>query len=368
MSVGAPTVHSQNLERGDDMPLFKGSGCKSTPDKVLNYIMDSRKASLISSLNLDDSRSYSEQFRDTALLFDKGNRFDERKYYHFKLSCDQADHVSAAEHHQYAEALASALFPDNECVIATHTDTATIHSHIIVNAVSFTDGRKLDIRNAQYAKMKDIANDLGHQMGFSVLNFRKPAKDRITSAERHIELKGGTSWKQELREVIALAIAETTTIQEFEAYLGGYGVTLTRNTDRTIAYKHPNKDQAIRGDRLGDSYTKGAIIHELTKSRRPDSQREVRSACPTETSRSREYSPESCVGAIERRMREISQGVQQLTSEGRTQQANRERAEIARASATPTATREAAQRDQPDHKRPEINRPKIRTHDFEPDF
>ena len=196
--------------------------------------------------------------------------------------------------------------------------------------------------------MKDIANDLGHQMVFSVLDFRKPAKDRITSAERHIELKGGTSWKQELREVITLAKAETTTIQDFEAYLGEYGVTLTRNTDRTIAYKHPKKDQAIRGERLGDAYTKGAIIHELTKKGRLDSQREARSACPTETSRSREYSPESSVG--------------------RAQQANRERAEVTRAEIPQTTAREAPLRDPPDYKRDENSRPKVRTYDFEPDF
>lgn len=350
------------------MPLFKGSGCKSTPEKVLNYIMDSRKAQLISSLNLDDSRSYSKQFRETAQLFDKGDRFDERKYYHFKLSCDQADHVSATLHHQYAEELAHTLFPDNECVIATHTDTDTVHSHIIVNAVSFADGRKLDIRNAQYAKMKDIANDLGHQMGFSVLDFRKPAKDRITSAERHIELKGGTSWKQELREVITLAKAETTTIQDFETYLGEYGVILTRNTDRTIAFKHPKQDQAIRGERLGDAYTKGAIIHELTENRRLNCQGQAQSACRTQADRSREYPPESSVGAIERRMREIAQGVQQLTAQGRTQQANRKRAEIARNAIIQTDAREAAQRDQPDHKQPENSGSKTRTHDFEPDF
>ena len=350
------------------LPLFKGSGCKSTPDKVLNYIMDSRKASLTSSLNLDDSRSYSKQFRETAQLFDKGNRFDERKYYHFKLSCDQADHVSAAIHHQYAEELAHTLFPNHECVIATHTDTDTVHSHIIVKAVSFADGRKLDIRNAQYAKMKDTANDLGHQMGFSVLDFRNPAKDRITSAERHIELKGGTSWKQELREVITLAIAETTTIQEFEAYLGEYGVTLTRNTNRTIAYKHPKKDQAIRGERLGDAYTKGAIIHELTKKGRLNCQRQAQSACGTETTGVGKYPAESSVGAIERRMREISQGVQQLTAQGRTQQANRERAEVTRTQIPQTTVREAPLRDPPDYKRDKNSRPKVRTHDFEPDF
>lgn len=248
------------------MPLFKGQGCKSTPAKAIDYVTDERKAEFVSSQNLDDSRNYAEQFQETARRFGKGTEFDERKYYSFKLSCDRADNVSAEAHHEYAEALAKQLFPNHECVIATHADTDTVHSHIIVNAVDFENGKKLDIRNQEYGQMKDRANEIGVERGFTPLNFRHPAKDRIPSRERWVTLHGGTSWKEELREVITEAKLETTNMADFEKHLNDYGVTLTRNTDKTIAYKHPDKEKAIRGEKLGQDYTKGAILNELSKS------------------------------------------------------------------------------------------------------
>ena len=108
------------------MPLFKGKGCKSTPGKAIAYITDENKAEIVSSQNLDDNQDYAQQFRETADLYGKGEKFDERKYYHFKLSCDRADEVSAEAHHEFAEAMAARCFPEFECVIATHTDTETV--------------------------------------------------------------------------------------------------------------------------------------------------------------------------------------------------------------------------------------------------
>lgn len=249
------------------MPLFKGQGCKSTPGKALDYIMDEKKADIVSSQNLDDSRSYAEQFRDTAKLFDKGGKFDERKYYHFKLSPAQLDRVSPAECQQLAARMAADLFSESECVIVTHADTATIHSHIIVNAVKFTNGSKLHINDKEYAAMKDLANEYGQDMGMSVLDWRSRSAEKVLSAEWHIMLKGGVSWKDELRKVIDEAKIKTDNIIAFEEHLNKYGVTLTRNTEKTIAYLHPERQQAIRGERLGDSYTKGAIEHGFDQQR-----------------------------------------------------------------------------------------------------
>lgn len=250
------------------MPLFKGQGCKSTPGKAIRYVTDEKKAEIVSSQNLDDSRSYAEQFRETARIYGKGEKFAERKYYHFKLSCDRADRVSAADHHEYAEALAKKLFPEYECVIATHTDTDTVHSHIIVNAVNFETGQKLHCNNRLYGRWKDAANDLGAERGYATLDFRKPARERIATQERLVELKGGTSWKEELREVIGLAKQDAKTMSEFEKYLQQYGVELTRNTEKTIAYKHPKKTKAIRGEKLGADYTRGAVADLLEQNRR----------------------------------------------------------------------------------------------------
>lgn len=243
-----------------EMPLFKGQGCKGTPDKAIAYITDEKKAAIVSSRYMDNDRDYAEQFRDTAWLFNKGKNYNERKYYHFKLSCKRSDNVSAEAHHEYAEAMVDRLFHSHECVIATHTDTETVHSHIIVNAVNFENGRKLNIRNWEYVKMKELANKLGEERGFSPINFRKPSM-QPTRAEQEIILRGGTSWKEELREIITKAKQETSNLTDFEKYLNNHNVLLTRNTDTTIVYKHPEKEKSIRGERLGCDYTKEAITN-----------------------------------------------------------------------------------------------------------
>lgn len=73
------------------------------------------------------------------------------------------------------------------------------------------------------------------------MDFRKPTKEKVrqTQAERQIILRGGTSWKQELCEVIDLALSSVSNMGQFEKFLNQYGVTFTRNTEKTIAYKHP---------------------------------------------------------------------------------------------------------------------------------
>lgn len=118
------------------MPLFKGLSRKSTPKKAIDYITREDKAAYVSVRNLFEDEDYAEQFADTMRQFGKGKKFDERKYYHFKLSCARKDNESPEQAHIYAQELAAMLFPNNECVIATHTDTKTVHSHIIVNAVN----------------------------------------------------------------------------------------------------------------------------------------------------------------------------------------------------------------------------------------
>lgn len=76
------------------MPLFKGLSSKSTPKKAIDYITRKDKAAYISVRNLFEDEDYAEQFADTMRRFGKGKKFDERKYYHFKLSCARKDNVS----------------------------------------------------------------------------------------------------------------------------------------------------------------------------------------------------------------------------------------------------------------------------------
>ncbi len=240
------------------MPLFKGLSSKSTPRKAIDYITREDKAAIVSVRNLFEDEDYAEQFADTMRRFGKGKKFDERKYYHFKLSCARKDNVRPEQAHSYAEELAAILFPDDECVIATHTDTKTVHSHIIVNAVNPITGKKLRITESDYTKMKDEANRLGSEFGYSTIDFRKKAQNKRTTEESHIIMKGGTSWKEDLREVIEEAKRSSTTQEEFISHLALYGVSVTRSKTE-YSFLHPQKKKAIRGLKLGNNYTKKEI-------------------------------------------------------------------------------------------------------------
>ena len=245
------------------MPLFKCSASKARPKNGIAYITDEKKAKIVSVRNLFEDEDYAKQFEETASRFGKGDKFDERKYYHCKLSCARQDNVSPEKAHAYAEELVAKLFQNYECVIATHTDTQTVHRHIIVNAVDPITGKKLQFNKQDYVKMKDEVNAIGRKYGFTETEFRKRGKNSRTAAEKEIILKGGTSWKEELREVIAEAVKKTKSPEAFKKYLDEcYDVKIARD-GKDYSYLHPNKQKPIRGERLGTNYMKSEVIKRI---------------------------------------------------------------------------------------------------------
>ena len=108
------------------MPLFKGQGCKAKPAKAIKYITDPKKAAVIVSHSLDDTRDYATQFKETCSLFHKGKSFKSRKYYHFKHSFNPKDNITPEEATRLTEELAQKAFGDYEYIIATHTDRTHI--------------------------------------------------------------------------------------------------------------------------------------------------------------------------------------------------------------------------------------------------
>ena len=245
------------------MPLFKCSASKAKPKNGIRYITDLKKAAIVSVKNLFDDEDYAKQFEETAARFGKGEKYDERKYYHFKLSCARKDNVTLEKAHAYAEEVAEAFFKNYECVIATHTDTQTVHNHIIVNAVDPITGKKLQFSQKDYAKMKDEVNVIGRKYGFTETEFRKRGKNSRTAAEKKIMLKGGTSWKEELREVIVEAVKKTKSPEAFKKYLDEcYGVKIMRD-GKDYSYLHPEKQKPVRGAKLGENYTKTEVIKRI---------------------------------------------------------------------------------------------------------
>lgn len=115
--------------------------------------------------------------------------------------------------------------------------------------------------------MKDIANAVGRKHGMSAIDWRKKSEIAVTAAEQRIILRGGVSWKDELREVIDLAKERCDNIVAFEDYLADYGITMPRCNGNTVSYLHPLKEKTIRGERLGEGYTAAALEQSFSTAR-----------------------------------------------------------------------------------------------------
>lgn len=156
-SVKERTAHCSPSSEETEMPLLKGTAGKAMPDMAIGYITRKDKAKYIDVQNLFIDEDYAEQFKETAARFGKYTDYGERKYYHFKLSPDRKDKADPLMAQVYAKACAEKMFEGCECVIATHTDTQTVHSHIVVNAVHPLTGKKLHFNDSDYHNKQVIS-------------------------------------------------------------------------------------------------------------------------------------------------------------------------------------------------------------------
>jgi len=224
-------------------------------------------------------------------LHGKGDAYDERKYYHIKISFEPKDRIKNGGKldAELAEKIADEYFQEHygshEYILATHTDKEHIHCHAIINAVNFENGKKIQHRNKDLADMKDHVNDTAEKYGVSRFDWKQAVKlkrekakqeradkaKELTQAEKYIQERHGaewtsSSWKETLRNKIDEAKGQCTSRAEFEKYLSeNYEIEMPRNTNKTVSFKHPAVDETVRGVKLGAEYTAESIDRALSE-------------------------------------------------------------------------------------------------------
>ena len=111
---------------------------------VLQYIRQDEKTlweghRLVSGWNCTAPTAWQE----IQLTKERFVKTDGWQYYHFVQFFAATDGLTPQEAHAIGLELAQRKFPDFEVLVATHIDTDILYSHLIVNSVSFQNGRKL---------------------------------------------------------------------------------------------------------------------------------------------------------------------------------------------------------------------------------
>jgi hypothetical protein len=135
---------------------------------VINYITDKEKTEekLISGHNCSPETARQEM-EVTKMTW---NKTDGRQYKHYVQSFNPKDKIDIGKAHELTKKWVEGteLFKKHEVLIATHKDTKHIHSHIVVNSVSFVDGKKLSQSRKDLEEMKARSNELSKVAGLTV--------------------------------------------------------------------------------------------------------------------------------------------------------------------------------------------------------
>ena len=250
------TVNAINRSRGQKT---RGGVCA-----VLKYTMQPEKTAyegrqLVTGLNCQPECCYTE-FISTKLQYGK---CDGKMYFHFVQSFHPDEPVTPEAAHQIALELAQSQWPDYEVIVATHTDRDHIHSHLIVNSVSFETGRKLHFGKDDLSQLRNFSDELCLKRGLSICEPGEQQTAGISQAEYHAALRG-ESWKIQLAIQIDEAMKYAIDREQFIELMESEGYTVKWTDSRkSITYTTPD-GHSCRDYRLHDTkYLKEVMEYEF---------------------------------------------------------------------------------------------------------
>jgi hypothetical protein len=236
------------------LAIIKGLSSRATPQKIVTYLTKEEKTEkkLISGKDCSPG-SIVQEFRATKELYDKIGGV---QYHHMIQSFSPKDNITPKKAHKLGIELAEKQFKGHEVFIVTHKDKEHIHNHLVINSVSFEDGKKYQSNRISMIELKRASNRQCAREGLITLDLDHRAAERISTGEKRIEMKGGTTWKDELRQCIDFSKEKANSFEEFKESLKKNFEIDIRITNKTISYQHPEKLKPIRGSKLGTNYDK----------------------------------------------------------------------------------------------------------------
>ena len=144
-------------------------------------------------------------------------------------------------------------------IVTTHIDKEHIHNHIISCAYStdgsnkYHDGGLKDIY-----RRRNLSDEICKENGLSVIEYNR--KNWQTYKEWQTN-RNGTSWKQELKDIIDKNIAIAKSYDEFVLKMRQENI-FVNDSKKYITFQKEGK-RAVRGNTLGENYSKEKISERI---------------------------------------------------------------------------------------------------------
>ena len=152
----------------------------------------------------------------------------------------------------------------HQFVISTHTDKRHIHNHIEFNSTNLDSTAKFQNVKNSAMLLRQLNDEICSTHGLSVIEEpgRKARKPGEVSA-----IKYGTSFKEQLRQVIDRVLPESRDYEDFLAKMRTEGYEIKEG--KNLSFRAPGQERFTRSSRLGDAYTLDALRERCENRRGP---------------------------------------------------------------------------------------------------
>lgn len=175
------------------MAICKAVSSRAGLGTVIDYVEKENKTEdkLMSGINITPGTA-KEEMAATKELW---NKTTGREYKHFTINYHKDENITPEQAHKNAMEIVQGTkaLQGFECLVVTHTDTDHINTHVIVNSVSYEDGRKLQWSKHDLADMKQRTNEQSHDQGLHV-----PVKGQHFDGSKNQDI---TSWSKDAYKV-----------------------------------------------------------------------------------------------------------------------------------------------------------------------
>ena len=176
-------------------------------NNIFTYVMrrEATEDKLISGVECSADTAL-EEFKFVKHQFHKE---DGRQYYHIVQSFDPEDDLTPETAHEIGLRFAE-YFPGYQIVVATHVNTGSIHNHLVMNSVSYEDGKKFHQTRDELLDVKEYSNRLCLEYGLSIT---EPKTEKYRRAK----------WKQDLIRMAQYALTMSYCKEDFIEFMREHG-------------------------------------------------------------------------------------------------------------------------------------------------
>lgn len=257
--------------RESDEDLDIPSDGKSEIDNVVDYAMNPDKTEdevvkLVSGHNCNPATAAEEMNMLCRMWKEERRMMDnEKDAYHLIQSFDPKDndkltyemaHQIGLDMCRRIEGISDVELKGKrryKMLVCTHIDRRHIHNHILFCPYDIDTGYKYHDNKITYAKIRQANDELCKEYGLSIII--DPDNERKNSYKENMEIKNGTSWKEDFRRDIDAMKAVCNDWNTFVLYMEAAGYKLKQG--KHITYE--KDDHKVRDNTLGREWTKESI-------------------------------------------------------------------------------------------------------------